>query len=87
MSPLPPLGTMTSTCESMAMSIPTAARSLVPTTCTASRGSPAAASPSWMHPAIARFDASASEPPRRMVALPDFRHSPAASAVTLGRDS
>ena len=37
--------------------------------------------------AIAWLLRSASEPPRRIVALPDLRHSPAASAVTLGRDS
>ena len=36
---------------------------------------------------LARLQRSASLPPRRMAALPDFRHSPAASAVTLGRDS
>ena len=37
--------------------------------------------------AIARLERSASAPPRRMQALPDFRHSAAASAVTSGRDS
>ena len=29
----------------------------------------------------------ASEPPRNTAAFPDFKHSAAASAVTLGRDS
>ncbi len=43
--------------------------------------------PSRTQAAIARLLRSASEPPRRIVALPDLRHSPAASAVTLGRDS
>ena len=37
--------------------------------------------------ASSRLDSSASLPPRRMTALPDFRHSAAASTVTLGRDS
>ncbi len=36
---------------------------------------------------MAWFECSASEPPRKIAALPDFRHSPAASAVTFGRDS
>ena len=33
----------------------------------------------------ARSSARPSEPPRRITALPDFRHSAPASAVTLGR--
>ena len=37
--------------------------------------------------AIAALLWIASEPPRRIAALPDLRHNPAASAVTLGRDS
>jgi len=36
---------------------------------------------------MARLEASDSEPPRRMLALPDLMHSAAASAVTFGRDS
>ncbi len=35
----------------------------------------------WM----AALDRALSEPPRRITALPDFRHSAPASAVTLGR--
>ena len=35
--------------------------------------------------AMARLLRIASDPPRRMAALPDFRHSAAASAVTFGR--
>ncbi len=71
----------------MLISAPTAARSVVSTTCTAVCGSPASASPAAMACAMARLEWMASEPPRRMQALPDFRHSAAASAVTLGRDS
>ena len=37
--------------------------------------------------AMARFDSMASDPPRRMVALPLLKQSAAASLVTLGRDS
>ena len=41
----------------------------------------------WMMFAMAVFECSASLPPRRMVALPAFRQSAAASAVTFGLDS
>jgi hypothetical protein len=53
------------------------------------RGSiPACSSPARSSPAIARLEWIASEPPRRMTALPALRQSAAAtSAVTLGRDS
>ncbi len=37
--------------------------------------------------AIAILECNASLPPLRMTALPAFKQSPAASAVTLGRDS
>ena len=43
----------------------------------------AAASTRWM----ARFERSDSLPPRRIEALPLFRHRAATSLVTLGRDS
>ncbi|OQC27469.1 MAG: hypothetical protein BWX71_01354 [Deltaproteobacteria bacterium ADurb.Bin072] len=36
---------------------------------------------------MAALEWMASDPPRRITALPDFRHSAAASAVTLGLDS
>ncbi|MCY1269828.1 hypothetical protein D9M70_183370 [compost metagenome] len=84
---LPPRGTMTSTYSGMLISAPTAARSVVSTTCTALAGRPASARPAWMQTAIAWLEWIASEPPRRMVALPDFRHRLAASMVTFGRDS
>ena len=74
--PLPPRGTMTSTCFSSAIRWPTAARSVVAITCTASSGSPAARRPSCTQAAIAALLWIASEPPRRIVALPDLRHRP-----------
>ena len=40
-----------------------------------------------MQSAIALFEFIASDPPRKIVALPDFRHKLAASQVTFGRDS
>ena len=36
---------------------------------------------------MARLEAMADDEPRRSTALPDLRHSPAASLVTLGRFS
>ena len=78
---------MMSTYSRMVMSSPTAARSGVATSCTADCGSPAAFNPACTHLAITPFEASASEPPRRMQALPDLRQRAAASAVTFGRDS
>jgi hypothetical protein len=57
----------------------------VPTSCTASGGRPASASDSRTSAASARFDCSASEPPRRMQALPLLMASEAASIVTFGR--
>ncbi|MNC84541.1 hypothetical protein D3C83_00970 [compost metagenome] len=69
------------------MSSPTAARSVVSITCTTVSGSPAALRPACTHAAIAWFEWIASDPPRKIAALPDLMQSPAASAVTLGRDS
>jgi hypothetical protein len=48
-------------------------------------GTPAATSPSTSAAWIARFECTASLPPRSSTALPLRRHSAAASAVTLGR--
>ena len=86
-SDLPPRGTITSTHSGCVISTPTAARSVVAITCTASSGSPALRSPSRTSAASAWLLWIASEPPRRIVALPDLMHSPAASMVTFGRDS
>ena len=82
---LPPRGMTRSTDSGAAIRKPTAARSVVPTSCTASGGRPASASDSRTSAASARFDCSASEPPRRMQALPLLMASDAASIVTFGR--
>ena len=50
-------------------------------------GSPALARPSRSAAAMAMFERIAPDEPRRNAALPDFRHSPNASLVTLGRFS
>jgi len=82
----PPRGTMTSIAPpSPASIIPTAARSRVGTSSIAPVGSEAARRPSTSAAWIARFERWLSEPPRRIAALPAFRQSAAASAVTLGR--
>ncbi len=86
-SDLPPRGTMMSISPVMRSISPTAARSVVGTSWTQASGRPAAASPLCRAATMAREEWKPSEPPRRITALPDFRHRPAASAVTLGRDS
>jgi hypothetical protein len=83
--PLPPRGMITSTCAGMVISAPTAARSVVSTSCTASAGSPAEINAWRTSCQRARFDWMASEPPRRMQALPLLMASEAASMVTFGR--
>ena len=66
----------------------TAASWLVSSTSTrASSGRPALARPSRSTAAMATFDEIAADEPRRKAALPDFRHRPKASLVTLGRFS
>jgi hypothetical protein len=87
MSSLPPRGTMTSTSPFWRSSARVAARSVVRSSSTEETGKPASATAPANTSAIAAFVQSASEPPLRIVALPDFKHSAAASAVTLGRDS
>ncbi len=52
---------------------------------TAASGSPARRSPACSAAWIAPAESTPSEPPRSTTALPDFRHSAAASAPTLGR--
>ena len=69
----------------MVISSPTAARSVVSTICTALAGRPADSSAWETSFHKARFDWMASEPPRRMQALPLLIASEAASMVTLGR--
>ena len=83
--PLPPRGMMTSTNSGIAIRRPTAARSVVSTSCTAVAGSPASTSAACTSFHSARFEWIASEPPRRMQALPLLMASEAASIVTFGR--
>ena len=64
-----------------------AARLVSSTRVTASSGSPALASASRRHSTMAALECAAPDEPRSMVALPAFRHSAAASLVTLGRFS
>ena len=74
-----------STYSGMPARSPTAARSVVSTSCTASAGSPASISASRTMPASRRLLSIASEPPRRIAALPLLIVSAAASIVTFGR--
>jgi hypothetical protein len=85
MRPLPPRGMITSTYSGMAINLPTASRSVVSISCTPSAGKPASTNAACTSRASARFDFSASEPPRRITALPLLMASDAASIVTLGR--
>ena len=63
------------------------ARLVSSTSPTASAGRPAFSSPSRRMAATTRLEVTADDEPRRSTALPDLRHSPAASLVTLGRFS
>ena len=57
------------------------------TNATASSGRPALTTARRSKATTAWLDARAEDEPRRKAALPAFRHSPAASLVTLGRFS
>ena len=76
---------ITSTYCGIAISWPTASRSVVCTSCTASAGKPASTSACCTSRASALLESMASEPPRRMQALPLLIDRLAASMVTLGR--
>ena len=62
-----------------------ASREVSSTTTTASSGRPALPTASRSTAAMARLECTAVDDPRRNAALPDLRHRPAASEVTLGR--
>ena len=83
--PLPPRGMTTSTYCGMVISWPTAARSVVCTSCTASTGKPLSVRACCTRRAKALLESIASEPPRKMQALPLLIDRLAASMVTLGR--
>ena len=87
MSECPPRGMRQSTYWRRRMNS-TADSWLVSSTSTsASSGRPALAAPSRSTAAMALLDSMAADEPRRKAVLPDFRHSPNASLVTLGRFS
>ena len=57
------------------------------TRATASSGRPAFTAACRSKPTMAVLEVMADDEPRRNAAFPDFKHSPAASLVTLGRFS
>ena len=63
------------------------ARAVSSTRPTASAGRPALPRPSRIAAAITVLEPMAEDEPRSITALPDLRHSPAASLVTFGRFS
>ena len=73
-----PLSCMNETAEALLVSS---------TSVTASTGSPALSSPSRSAAAMTMLEERADDEPRSSTAFPAFRHSPAASLVTLGRFS
>ena len=83
--PLPPRGMITSTYCGMVIRCPTTSRSVTCTSCTASAGKPLACNASCTSSASALLDSIASEPPRKIQALPLLIDRLAASIVTLGR--
>ena len=83
--PLPPRGMMTSTNSLSVIKWPTASRSVVCTNCTASCGKPLSFKACCTSCANALLESIASEPPRKIQALPLLIAKDAASIVTLGR--
>ena len=86
-SPAPPRGIITSRSPVRFIITPTASRLALSMNCSAPFGIPAFSAASTRTRLTARFDCSASEPPRKRTAFPDFRQRAAASAVTFGRAS
>src|SRR5205085_10461297 len=86
-SDAPPRGMSTSTLPRARISSLTESRDDASRSWTASAGSPAEETADRRIATIAALDCAADDDPRSSTALPDFRHSPAASAVTFGRAS
>ena len=84
MKSAPPRGTIRSMYRSIPSIDSTSFLSGSSTNCTPSRGTSAASRASQISAASTRLELIASLPPRRSVALPDFRHRAAMSTVTLG---
>ena len=83
----PPLGISTSMYSRIVISFSAKALSVEGTTCMMSLFSPVSSSAERRAFPIAMFEFMASEPPLRIMAFPDFMHSPDASEVTSGLDS
>ena len=83
----PPRGMIRSTVSPWVASSASSSRPPPATMLTQPSGSPAATADSAAIWASAALEYAAEEDPRRTIALPDFRHSAAASMVTLGRAS
>ncbi len=62
----------------------TASRSVVDTNWIPPFGKPSFSAAAAMISVSFLFELKASEPPRKMIVLPDFIHTPAASTVTFG---
>src|SRR5438445_631648 len=83
----PPRGMTRSRYRSCSSMAATAARSVTSTNWMAPGGAPVFSRALASTAAMRVLDSIASLPPRSSTALPDFTQRPAASAVTLGRDS
>ena len=85
--PAPPRGISISMYLSIFSISPTSARSGLSIACTAAAGRPHSCSACWITFTVAALVRQVSFPPRRIAALPVFRHREATSTVTLGRAS
>ena len=85
--PSPPRGMIRSTVSFCVASSASSSRPPPATRLTQPSGSPAATAASAAIWASAALECVAEEDPRRTIALPDFKHSAAASIVTFGRAS
>ena len=85
--PSPPRGMTRSTRPSWPASSASSSRPPPATSASAPDGSPFASAASRATVASTAFECAAEDEPRSRIALPDFRHSAAASIVTFGRAS
>ena len=86
-SPSPPRGMMRSTTPFWVASSASSSRPPPATRTIAPSGMPALSAASAAMDARTALECAADDEPRSTIALPDFRHSAAASIVTLGRAS
>ena len=85
--PSPPRGMIRSTTPSWVASSASSSRPPPATSPIAPAGTPAPSAASAAIAARTALECAADEDPRSTIALPDFRHSAAASIVTFGRAS